>query len=104
MRIERLLPCAPKELWAKLIRNAEATERGVMLPLTLAGGGLIEAAGRVTRYRSPTLLECISGEKVLRWELAPRADGATLLVFTSQAGSHHADRQIDGHRDVIAGA
>jgi len=30
MRIERLVPYPPKKLWAKLIQNAEATDRGAV--------------------------------------------------------------------------
>ena len=55
MRIERLVPCPPKELWWALIENAEATERGVMLRLALPGG-VSQVAGKITRYESPTLL------------------------------------------------
>ncbi|TMH32532.1 MAG: hypothetical protein E6H63_02450 [Betaproteobacteria bacterium] len=81
MRIERLLPCAPQELWARLIENAEATDRGAVLRLAPTCA-LKETTGTITRYQSPTLLECRSGERLLRWELLPRADGMTLLVFT----------------------
>lgn len=71
MRIERLIPCPPGKLWAKLIQNAEATDQGVVLQL-----------GRITRYQSPSLLECRSGDSLMRWELLPRGDDMTLLVFT----------------------
>jgi hypothetical protein len=72
MRIERLLPYPPKEVWAKLIKDAEATDRGAVLQL-----------GTITRYQSPSLLECRSGEKLMRWELLPRGE-MTLLVYTEQ--------------------
>ena len=71
MRIERLIPCSPKQVWAKLIQDAEATDRGAVL-----------AAGTITRYQSPLLLECRSGERLVRWELVPRGEAMTLLVFT----------------------
>jgi hypothetical protein len=71
MRIERLVPCPPKKLWAKLIQDAEATDRGAVL-----------SAGTITRYQSPSLLECRAGESLMRWELLPRGDDMTLLVFT----------------------
>jgi hypothetical protein len=70
MRIERLLLCPPKEVWAKLIKDAEATDHGAVLQL-----------GTITRYQSPSLLECRSGEKLRRWQLLPRGE-MTLLVFT----------------------
>src|SRR5215475_10400563 len=76
MRIERLAPCPPKELWWALIENAEATERGVMLRLALPGG-VSQVAGKITRYESPTLLECCWDGNVLRWELEPRCEGTT---------------------------
>jgi hypothetical protein len=83
MRIERLVACPPEKLWAKLIKDAEATERGALLP-----------AGTITRYQAPSLLECRSGERLSRWELLPRGE-MTLLVFTEQqqtdAGATHGD-------------
>ncbi|HYR33462.1 MAG TPA: hypothetical protein VEQ87_04150 [Burkholderiales bacterium] len=78
MRIERLIPCPPDKLWQALIRHAEATERGVMLVLP---GGLPDA-GKITRYDSRKLLECRGHGSVVRWELAPRAEGMTLLAVT----------------------
>ena len=81
MRIERMVPCSPKELWARLIQNAEATDRGALLRLELACG-LPEIAAQITRYKSQQLLECCWGGKRLRWELAPHGDGMTLLAFT----------------------
>ena len=84
MRIERLVSCPPKVLWRALTQHAEAAERGVMLRLALPGG-LSETAGRITRYESPRLLECCWGGSVLRWELEPRGDATTLLVFTHTA-------------------
>ena len=72
MRIERLVPCAPREVWAKLIQEAEATVHGAVLP-----------AGKIMRYQSPSLLECRSGGRLLRWELLPRGE-MTLLVYTEQ--------------------
>ena len=71
MRIEHLVPCPPGKLWAKLIQHAEATDQGAVLQL-----------GTITRYQSPSLLECRSGDSLMRWELVPRGDDMTLLVFT----------------------
>src|SRR5262245_62964123 len=88
MRIERLVPCPPKELWWALIENAEATERGVMLRLALPGG-VSQVAGKITRYESPTLLECCWDGNVLRWELEPRCEGTTHVVFTHGPGTEH---------------
>lgn len=81
MRIERTIPCSPNELWARLIQNAEATDRGALLRLELPCG-LPEIAAPITRYKSRELLECGWGGKRLRWELTPLADGMTLLAFT----------------------
>jgi hypothetical protein len=81
MRIERLVPYPPKKLWATLIQNAEATDRGAVLRLA-PSCALAEATGRITRYESPSLLECRSGESLMRWELLPRGDDMTLLIFT----------------------
>jgi hypothetical protein len=81
MRIERVVPCPPAVLWRALIQNAEATERGVMLRLTLPGG-LSETAGRITRYESRTLLECCWEGSLLRWELEASGDGTTRVVIT----------------------
>ena len=83
MRIERLGPCAPREVWAKLIQDAEATERGAVLP-----------AGTITRYQSPSLLECRSGERLLRWELVPHGE-MTLLVYTEQQQTDASARCCD---------
>jgi len=88
MRIERLVPCPPKELWWALIENAEATERGVMLRLALPGG-VSQVAGKITRYESPTLLECCWDGNVLRWELEPRCEGTTHVVFTHGPDTEH---------------
>jgi hypothetical protein len=80
MRIERLIPCSPKDLWCALIQHTELAERGAMLHLALPGG-LSATAGRITAYESQKLLECALGGDVLRWEL--HAQGCqTLLVFT----------------------
>lgn len=80
MRIERLIPCSPKDLWKALIRHTELTERGALLRLPL-GPGVSHAPGTITAYESERLLECAWGSDVLRWELQARA-GGTLLVFT----------------------
>ena len=80
MRIERLVPCPPADLWRALIQHAELGKQGAMLRLGLPGG-LSETAGKITVYESPRVLECVWGADVLRWEL--RAQGCmTLLVFT----------------------
>ena len=81
MRIERLIPCAPRDLWSALIQHAELGEQGAILRLGLPCG-IFEGAGRITAYQSQQLLECAWGSDVLRWELQAR-DGMTLLVFTS---------------------
>jgi hypothetical protein len=80
MRIERLVPCPPEDLWRALIQHAELGEQGAMLRLALPGG-LSETAARITVYESPRVLECAWGADVLRWELHAR-DCMTLLVFT----------------------
>jgi len=94
MRIERMVSCSPKELWARLIQNAEATDRGALLRLELPCG-LSEIAASITRYQSRELLECDWGGKRLRWELTPLADGMTLLAFTYAPDSERWLRCLD---------
>ena len=38
MRIERLVPCPPEDLWRALIQNTELGKHGAMLRLALPGG------------------------------------------------------------------
>src|SRR5262245_15494868 len=80
MRIERLIPCPPKDLWRALIQHTELAACGAMLHLPLPGS-LSHTAGTITAYQSEKLLECAWGSDVLRWELQAR-DGGTLLVST----------------------
>ena len=89
MRIERLVPCPPEDLWRALIQNTELGKHGAMLRLALPGG-LSRPRGRSV-YESPRVLECAWGADVLRWELQPQGC-MTRLVFT------HAEmrRAMDG--------
>ena len=80
MRIERLIPCARRDLWRALIQHAELGEHGPILRLALPGG-VSTSAGKITFYRSERILECALGIDVLRWELHARGE-QTLLVFT----------------------
>jgi hypothetical protein len=80
MRIERLIPCPPKDLWRALIQHTELGERGAFVRLSLSDG-LSQTPGRITVYESEKLLECAWGSDVLRWELHARGC-ETLLVFT----------------------
>jgi len=80
IRIERLIACAPCELWCALIRETELGQEGAFLRLALAAGVSSDAA-RITAYQSGRMLECSCGGGVLRWELYPRK-AKTLLVFT----------------------
>ena len=80
MRIERLISFPPEQFWQALIRDAEVTEHGAQL--RLASLGACDTGWPITRYQAPTLLECRRAGSVLRWELAPRGDGTTLVVFT----------------------
>jgi hypothetical protein len=87
MRIERLIPCPPRELWRVLITHTELAQRGAMLRLALPGGVSL-TAGTINVYESQKTLECAWGGDVLRWEL--RARGATtLLVFTHAEDGPH---------------
>ena len=86
MRIERLIPCPPRELWRVLITHTELAERGAMLRLGLPGG-VSPTAGTITVYESQKTLECAWAGEVLRWELHARG-ATTLLVFT------HAERMV----------
>jgi hypothetical protein len=80
MRIERLIPCPPKDLWRALIHHTEVDERGAVLRLAFPGG-VSAIGGTITVYESHKVLQCVRGGDVLRWELSPRGD-MTLLVFT----------------------
>jgi len=80
MRIERLIPCSPTDLWRALIQHTELAECGAALHLALPGGASA-TAGRITRYESHKLLECVFGSDVLRWELYGCGE-MTRLVFT----------------------
>jgi hypothetical protein len=80
MRIERLIPCSPKDLWRALIEQTELGEHGALLRLPLPAG-VPGTLGRITAYESGKILECVWGSDVLRWELHPRLE-STLLVFT----------------------
>jgi len=80
MRIERLIPCSPKELWHALIQHTELTECYATMRLALPSA-LAETVGRITVYESHKVLECVWGGNVLRWELQGRGC-STLLVFT----------------------
>jgi len=83
MRIERLIPCSPTDLWRALIQHTELAEcGGAALHLALPGGASA-TAGRITRYESGKLLECVLGSDVLRWDLYACGCGEmTWLVFT----------------------
>jgi len=52
-------------------------------------GGVSRVAGKITRYESPTLLECCWDGNVLRWELEPRCEGTTHVVFTHGPDTEH---------------
>jgi hypothetical protein len=80
MRIERLIPCPPQDLWRALIEHTELGEHGPLLRLDLPAG-VPSTPGRITAYESGKVLECVWGSDVLRWELHPRQE-STLLVFT----------------------
>jgi hypothetical protein len=80
MRIERLIPCKPKDLWRALIQHTELAERGALVRLALPEG-ISPTAGKITVYESEKILECAWGADVLRWELHARGC-ETLLVFT----------------------
>jgi hypothetical protein len=94
MRIERLVPCPPEDLWRALIQNTELGEQGAMLRLALPGG-LSETAGKITVYESPRVLECAWGADVLRWELQPQGCH-TRLVFTHAECAAHWMAHLEG--------
>ena len=94
MRIERLVPCTPKELWRALIQHTELGECGPTLRLALPGGAS-HTAGTITVYESERVLECIAGADILRWELQRRGE-ATLLVFTHAEDAAHWLACLDG--------
>ncbi len=82
-RIELLVPRAPRDVWQVLIQDAELTERGAMLRLVFSGG-VCEATAQITHYESSRLLECCCDGKRLRWQLEPRDENTTLLIFTDR--------------------
>ncbi len=82
-RIELLVPRAPRDVWQALIQDAELTERGAMLRLVFSGG-VCEATAQITRYESSRLLECCCDGKRFRWQLEPRDENTTLLIFTDR--------------------
>jgi len=79
MRVERLVPCPPKDVWRALIEHAELGARGAVLRLGPAGNGFV---ANITVYRSKKILECVRGREVLRWELHPQRE-MTRVVFIS---------------------
>ena len=82
--IERLIPRAQREVWQALIQDAELTERGALLRLVLSGE-LCESAAQITRYETLMLLECYCDGKLLRWQLEPRDENTTRLIFTERS-------------------
>jgi hypothetical protein len=80
MRIERLIPCPPRDLWRALITDTELAQRGAALRLAFPGG-TSPSPGTITVYESQKTLECVWGGDVLRWEVHAR-NAMTLLVFT----------------------
>jgi hypothetical protein len=102
MRIERWIPCPPKDLWHALIRHTELAEAGPVLHLALPCG-LSQSEGRITVYESQRILECTLGADVLRWELHPRGEG-TLLVFTHAECAAQWLAWLDGIAAAATGA
>jgi hypothetical protein len=102
MRIERLIPCPPKDLWGALIRHTELAEHGPVLHLALPCG-LSKTEGRITVYESQRVLECALGADVLRWELHPRGEH-TLLVFTHAECAAQWLAWLDGIAAAATGA
>jgi hypothetical protein len=94
MRIERLIACAPRELWHALIRETELGQEGAFLRLALPSGVSSDAA-KITAYQSGRMLECRCASGVLRWELHPRM-AKTLLVFTHAEGAGQWLACLDG--------
>ncbi len=105
MRLERLIPCPPKDLWHALIRHTELAEGGPVLHLALPCG-LSQSEGRITVYESQRILECTLGADVLRWELHPRGARAehTLLVFTHAECAAQWLAWLDGIAALATGA
>jgi hypothetical protein len=102
MRIERLIPCPPRELWRVLITHTELAERGAMLRLALPGG-VSPTAGTITVYESQKTLKCAWGGDVLRWELHARG-ATTLLVFTHAEDGPHWLACLDHIEELATGS
>ncbi len=77
LRVERLVPCPPGDLWDALIEHAELDEQGAVLHLGRRGG----FAAKITVYESHKVLECTRGADALRWELCPSGK-MTRVVLT----------------------
>ncbi len=77
LRVERLVPCPPGDLWDALIDHAELDEQGAVLHLGRRGG----FAAKITVYESHKVLECARGADALRWELCPSGK-MTRVVLT----------------------
>jgi hypothetical protein len=102
MRIERLIPCPPTELWRALIQHTELGAEGPVMHLSLPCG-LSNSTGRITVYESQRVLECALGADVLRWELHPRG-ADTLLVFTHAECAAQWLAWLDGIAAAATGA
>ena len=83
-RIARLIPRARREVSQALIQDAELTERGALLRLVLSEK-VCESAAQITRYETLMLLECYCDGKLLRWQLEPRDENTTRLIFTERS-------------------
>ena len=79
MRIERLVPCPPEDLWRALIQNTELGKHGAMLRLALPGG-LSRPRGR---SRSTNRRGCSSAPGRRRAALGAPAARLARLVFTT---------------------
>ena len=83
MRIERLVPCPPEDLWRALIQNTELGKHGAMLPR--ASRRAFETAGTIG-LRIAAGARVRLGADVLRWELQPQGC-MTRLVFTAECAA-----------------
>ena len=99
-RIEGLIPRAPREVWQALIQDAELTERGALLRLVVSGGPS-ESTARITRYESLRLLECCCDGKLLRWQLEPRDQNTTHMIFTYTPETRRWLARLDTLKEVM---
>ncbi|KOU09352.1 hypothetical protein ADK86_01170 [Streptomyces sp. NRRL F-5755] len=117
LRFERVLPRPPEEVWRALTdreelavwfpsvidgAGPEAWAAGAPLTFTFPGGEGPALTGEVLEADRPRLLAYTWGGETLRFELSPRPDGGTRLVFTYRSVPGTAARNAAGWQVCLA--